>query len=411
MENKKNIIYKNIMLVVLTAFITFMITAITMYTYYINNLDLEKEGESTISSIIAAPQSSNLEDYLKKVKSTIDKYYLWKDNIDEEKLESGAIEGYVAALGDEYTEYIPADEMKSFTEEVTGNFVGIGIYMKEDTSSNRVVVYYPIPNTPAEKAGIKAGDLIISVDGVEYTAEDFSKIADFIKGEEGTNVKLEVERDGERLTFDITRAKVNTNPITTKVLEENIGYLNLPSFDEGTAERFKEKVNELQEKGAKSLIIDLRNNGGGIVNESTEIADFLLEKGKTIISTSDNKQKKDVTYSKNDPIFTMPVVVLVNSNSASASEILVCSLKDNGRAKIVGTTTFGKGVIQTVLSLSDGSGIKITTDEYFTPNGTAIHKKGISPDEVVDLPENIKNIYAVEEKDDTQLKRAIEILK
>lgn len=411
MENKKNRIYKNIMLIILTAFVTFIITGCSMYTYFTNNQDLENADVKNIPAIINTSKSSDLEKYLNNIKQTIDKYYLWKDDIDEKELETGAIEGYVAALGDEYTEYIPASEMESFTEEVTGNFVGIGIYMKEDTVSNRVVVYYPIPNTPADKAGIKAGDLIISVDGIEYTAEDFSKISNYIKGEEGTKVKLVIERDGERLNYEIAREKINTNPITTKILEENIGYLKIPSFDEGTSKDFKEKVQELQSQGATKLILDLRNNGGGIVSEATTIADYLLEKGKTIISTVDNKQNKEVTNSKNDPIFTMPLVVLVNGNSASASEILVCSLQDNERAKIVGTVTYGKGVIQTVLSLTDGSGLKITTDEYYTPNGTEINKKGITPDEEVNLPETIKNKYAVEESNDTQLKKAIEILK
>lgn len=414
MENKKNTIYKNIMLIILTAFITFFITAYSMYTYFLNNINLENldnSEEKSLSTIINTSQNSKLEQYLKKVKSTIDKYYLWNDKIDEEKLETGAVEGYVAALGDEYTEYIPADEMKEFTEEITGNFVGIGIYMVADEKSDRVVVYYPIPNTPAEKAGIKAGDLIVSVNGVEYTAKDLDTIADYIKGEEGTTVNLVVERDGKRLPFEITRAKVNTNPITIKVLDNNIGYLKLPSFDQGTADDFKEKVKELQGNGAKSLIIDLRNNGGGIVNEATDIADYLLDKGKTIISTSNNKDKKEVTYSKNDPIFDIPVVVLVNGNSASASEILVCSLQDNERATIVGTTTFGKGIIQTLLSLTDGSGLKITTDEYYTPKGTTIHKVGITPNEVVELPDDVKSIYAVEEDKDTQLQKAVELLK
>ena len=414
MENKKNTIYKNIMLIILTAFITFFITAYSMYTYFLNNINLENldnSEEKSLSTIINTSQNSKLEQYLIKVKSTIDKYYLWNDKIDEEKLETGAVEGYVAALGDEYTEYIPADEMKEFTEEITGNFVGIGIYMVADEKSDRVVVYYPIPNTPAEKAGIKAGDLIVSVNGVEYTAKDLDSIADYIKGEEGTTVNLVVERDGERLSFEITRAKVNTNPITIKVLDNNIGYLKLPSFDQGTADDFKEKVKELQGNGAKKLIIDLRNNGGGIVNEATDIADYLLDKGKTIISTSDNKEKKEVTYSKNDPIFDMPVVVLVNGNSAGASEILVCSLQDNERATIVGTTTFGKGIIQTLLSLTDGSGLKITTEEYYTPKGITIHKVGITPNEVVELPNDVKSIYAVEEDKDTQLQKAVELLK
>lgn len=404
-EEKRQKIYKYIMLILLTAFVTFMITAFSMYTYFNNS-------ETTLTDLSSGfSTDSSLEKYLKKVRNVINKYYLWKDDIQEEKLEMGAVEGYVSALGDEYTEYIPADEMEEYTENITGNFVGIGIYMIADEESGRVVVYYPIPESPAESAGIKAGDLIISVDGTEYTAEDFDNIADYIKGKEGTTVNIVIERNGERHSFDIVREKINTNPITIEMLENNIGYLKLPSFDEGTAEDFKAKVEELQTEGAQKLIIDLRNNGGGIVEEATDIADLLLERGKTIISTVDNQEQKEVTFSENDPTFTMPVIVLVNENSASASEILACSLQDNERATIVGTKTFGKGIIQTLLSLTDGSGLKITTEEYYTPKGTTIHNVGITPDEVVELPDTVTSIYAVEREKDTQLQKAIELLK
>ena len=412
MENKKNRVYKTIMLVVLTAFVTFMITAFSMYSYF-NNTSLVSMFETVSSQENSDNSSKNtdLEKYLKRIKSTISRYYLWNDQIDEEKLKEGAIKGYVEGLGDEYTEYIPADEMEDYTENITGNFVGIGIYMVADKDSGRVVVYYPIPESPAEKAGVKAGDQIISVDGTEYTADDFNTIADYIKGEEGTTVNLEVERNDEKIKFEIKREKINTNPITIEMLENNIGYLKLPSFDEDTAKDFEEKVKELQSQGAQSLIIDLRNNGGGIVSEATDIADMLLDKGQTIISTVDKDDKKEITYSKKAPTFTMPITVLVNENSASASEILACSLQDNERAKIIGTKTYGKGIIQTLLSLTDGSGLKITTEEYYTPKGTTIHKVGIEPDEEVKLPDTVKSIYSVTKDEDTQLKKAIEILK
>lgn len=411
MENKKNRVYKTIMLVILTAFVTFMITAFSMYSYFNNTSLVSLLDTSSSESNEESTKNTDLEKYLKKIKTTINKYYLWNDKIDDEKLKEGAIKGYVDGLGDEYTEYIPADEMKDYTENITGNFVGIGIYMIADKDSGRVVVYYPIPESPAEKAGIKAGDQIISVDGTEYTADDFDNIADYIKGEEGSSVKLVIDRNGEKLEFEITREKINTNPITIEMLEDNIGYLKLPSFDEDTAKDFEEKVKELQSEGAKSLIIDLRNNGGGIVNEATDIADMLLDKGQTIISTVDKDNKTEVTYSKKDPTFTMPVVVLANENSASASEILSCSLQDNGRAKIIGTKTYGKGIIQTLLSLADGSGLKITTEEYYTPKGSTIHKVGITPDEEVELPDTVKSIYSVTKDEDTQLKKAIETLK
>ena len=408
MEKEKNSklhkIYKVIMLIILTAFITFMITSLTMYTHF-------SKGEN-IGTVIkeAIGSSSNLDNTLKRIKNQIDKNYLWTDKIDETKLEESAIRGYVEGLGDKYTEYIPKDEMEKYTEEITGSFVGIGIYMIADEKTDSIVVYYPIPESPAEKAGIKSGDIIKSVDGVTYGYEDFSKIADSIKGEEETKVTLVIEREKKEKTFEITRAKVNTNPITIKLLENDIGYVNFPSFDTDSAKNFKEKIQELEKQGAKTLIIDLRNNGGGIVDECTEIADYFLDKGKTIMSTKDNRGEEKKEKTKNDAIFTMPVVILVNENTASSSEILSGALKENDRAKIVGTKTYGKGVIQTLMTLSNGSGLKITTAEYHTPKGTAINGFGIEPDEEVNLPEDIENLFSVSDKQDTQLKKAIQML-
>lgn len=412
MEEKKNRIYRTIMIVVLTTFVTFMLTSFWMYSYLKeDNQTLTLSGNTGLIKELTSSSNTSIDKYINKIKKTIEDYYLWNNDINEEDLKNSAIKGYVAGLGDEYTEYIPASKMKDYTENITGSFVGVGIYMVADEESDRVLVYYPIPGSPAEKAGIKSGDLIISVDDVEYTAKDFDRIASFIKGKAGTKVKLIIEREGQRIPYELIREKITTNPITAKMLEGNIGYLKVPSFDEDTAKSFKEKVQELQNQGAQKLIIDLRNNGGGIVDEAVDIADMLLEKGKTIISTVNNKDKKTVTYSKNDPTITMPVIVLVNENSASASEILACSLQDNERAKLVGTKTYGKGIIQTLLSLTDGSGLKITTEQYYTPKETSIHKEGIKPDEEVKLPDTVKSIYSLEENEDTQLKKAIEMLK
>ena len=399
-EEKAKRIYKNIMLVIITAFVTFLITSLSLYTYFSNN------GTSLFSS----EQISNLETSLNKIQSLIDEYYLWSDEIDEDALIESAIEGYVEGLGDVYTEYIPEEDMEEFTEDITGSFVGIGIYMIGDEETDSIVVYYPIPDSPAEQAGVQAGDIIKSVDGVEYTYEDIDTIADNIKGEEGTTVTLVVERDGEELEFEIERATINTNPITIEVLEDNIGYLKLPSFDTDTAEDFKEKVEELQKQGCTSLIIDLRNNGGGILDETTDIADLLLEKGRTIITTKDKYENEEVIISEDEATFEMPIVILANENSASASEVLIGALKDNDRATIIGTTTYGKGVIQTVISLSNGGSLKLTTAEYYTPNGTAINGVGIDPDIEIELPDTVTNIYSVDESEDTQLQAAIEFL-
>ena len=351
-------IYKVVMLIVLTAFITFMVTSLSLYTYFTKN-----PVYKLITGDTSLTESDDIDAYLSRIKSVIDKNYLWKDKIDENKLKDGAIEGYVKALGDKYTEYIPKTEIKEFTENITGSFVGIGIYMIADEDSQKIIVYYPIPDSPAEKAGIKSGDIILRVDGKEYGYDDFDIIADNIKGEAGTKVKLVIERDGKEQEFEITREKIETNPISSKIIKDNIGYVNLPSFDTDSSKKLKEKVDDLVSKGAKSLILDLRNNGGGIVEESTNIADFFLDKDKTIMTTKDNKEKEETTKSKTKKVYEMPLIVLTNENTASASEILTAALKDNERATVIGTKTYGKGVIQTVLTLSDGSGLKITTAE------------------------------------------------
>ena len=398
-------IYRVIMIIILTAFITFMVTSIALYTYFTKN-----PAYTLITGDNTYLENSSLETYLNTIKSVIDKNYLWKEKIDEQKLKDSAIEGYVEGLGDKYTEYIPKSEMDDFTENITGSFVGIGVYMIADEDSEKIIVYYPIPDSPAEKAGIKSGDAIINVDGKDYGYDDFDTIADSIKGKEGTRVKLVIERDGQKLDFEITRQRIETNPISSKSLNNNIGYIKLPSFDSDSSNRLKEKIDELITNGTKSLILDLRNNGGGIVDEANKIADLFLDKGKTIMTTKDNKGKEEIEKTKSKIEYDMPIIVLTNENTASASEILTAALKDNSRAKVVGTKTFGKGVIQTVITLLDGSGLKITTAEYFTPNGTEINKKGISPDIEVKLPDTVKNIYALKDEDDTQLNRAIEEL-
>ena len=401
-ENKSERIYKIIMLIIVTAFITFFITSLSMYSYFTKN-------DKGVVLVQQAKSSSELENKLSQFKSLIDKYFL--GDVDEEKLEESAIKGYIEWLDDKYTEYISKEDMKDYKAEILGNFVGVGIYMTKDENANRIAVLSPIKDSPAEKAGILPGDLIIKVDDVEYTAGDMSVAANKIKGEEGSNVKIEILRNGESLTFNMKREKIKTNPVTAKKLDNNIGYISFSSFDEGPAEDFEQKFKELSSQNITSLIIDLRNNGGGIVDEAIEIANCIADKDSTLLITVDKNKNEEITKSTKDPIIKMPIVILVNENTASASEILSGALKDLNKATIVGKKTYGKGVIQQFLTLSDGSGLKITSNEYFTPNRTTINKVGIEPNEVVELPENVKNVLSVEQKDDTQLQKAIEILK
>lgn len=402
---KKQRIYKTIMLVALTAFLTCILTTM----YLANKYDLGSNNDTISSLISTSAEDTSLTKSLRTIENLMKKYYL--NEIDEQKAIEGAIDGYISSFGDEYTEYIPAEEMKEYTEQIMGNYVGIGIYMVKNTEKNTIDVLTPIKESPAEEAGILPGDSIIKVDGVEYTGDDMTTAANNIKGEEGTTVKLEIRRGEETLNFEITRRKINTNPVISKKLENNIGYLEITSFDEGTAEDFKTKFEALKKEGITSLIIDLRNNGGGLVDESLQIADYIVPKGKELLITVDKNQKEEIEKAKENPIIDMPIVVLVNENTASASEILAGALKDLDEATIVGTKTYGKGVIQQVLSLRSGAGIKVTVEEYYTPNRTKIHKVGIEPDENVELPESVTNPLLVKDEEDTQLQKAIEILK
>lgn len=403
---KRQRFYKIVMLVVLTAFLTFIFTTIYITKKY--NLS---DGDQTISSLFSASSSSDdkLTKSLKNIKSILKKYYL--NDIDEDKAIDGAIEGYVSSLGDQYTEYIPKDEMEDYTQNLMGNYVGIGIYMSQNTKDNTIVVLTPIKYSPAEEAGILPGDIIKKINDVEYTGENMTAAANNIKGAEGTKVKLEIQRGQEIKTFEITRKKITTNPVIAEKLDNNIGYLEVTSFDENTAENFKSKYEELKAQGIDSLIIDLRNNGGGLVEEALKIADYIVPKGKELLATVDKDGKEKVEKSKEDVLIDMPIVVLVNKNSASSSEILAGALKDLNEATIVGTTTYGKGVIQQFLTLRDGSGLKVTVEEYYTPNRTKINGVGIEPNEKIELPETITNPLTVERKDDTQLQKAIELLK
>lgn len=400
-KERKYKIYKWIMIIALTIFITFMITSISLYTYFLNN--------PINANVSATSTSKKIAGNLEKYREIIDKYYLGE--VDENKLEEGAIKGYIEGLGDPYTEYISKEDMEDYLNDTMGNFVGIGIYMVKNTTYDKIQVLSTIKDGPAEKAGIQAGDLIVSVDGITYTASDMTTAANNIKGEAGTKVNVEIQRENQIIKYELTREKVKVNPVEGKVLENNIGYIQFSSFDETTAEDFKNKFEELNKKGIKSLIIDLRNNGGGIVDQALEIADYITDKDSVLLYEVDKTNKETVKKAQNDPIINMPIVILTNENTASASEILAGALKDLGKAKTVGTTTYGKGVIQQILRLSDGSGLKITIEEYQTPNRNKINKVGIEPDEKVELPDTVTNIFNVKENEDIQLQKAIEMLK
>ena len=401
--NKKSAykVYKTVMIIIITAFITFLATSAGIYAYI-------QKGDGKLL-LLNTSETQDIETELSKYRSIIDKHYLGEVN-DEDLLE-GAIRGYIDGLGDPYTEYISKEEMQEYMEDTLGNYVGIGIYMIKDEKTNRVKVLSPIKNSPAETAGLQPGDLIIAVNGKEYTGDEMTQMSNDIKGEEGTEVILTILRNNESLEIKVKREKIKVNPVESKVLENNIGYIAFTSFDETTAEDFKSKFEELQKQNIKSLIIDLRNNGGGLVDQAVDIAGYVLDKDSVVLYEVDKNGNEVVEKTTTDPIIDMPIIILTNENTASASEILAGALKDFGKAKTVGIKTYGKGVIQEILSVKDGSGIKITTSEYQTPNRNKINKIGIEPDEKVELPNDVTSVLNVPEDKDTQLQKAIEMLK
>lgn len=403
-ESKGQKIYKSIMLVIVTAIITAIITTTVIY-----RTTLKKEATSSGTTENKQITSSNIAYTLSNFRKIIDKYYLGE--VDEEALLEGAIKGYISGLGDQYSEYYTPEELEEYKEETLGNFVGIGIYMVKDEEKNVIRVLTPIKDTPAYNAGILPGDIIYKIDGVTYTGDQMSEAAKNIKGDIGTKVKLELIRDTETISLEIERTTIKVNHVESEVLSDNIGYLKISTFDEGCAKEFKEKYDEIKAKNIQSLIIDLRNNGGGIVDEATNIADLFTNKDSSLLITVDKNNNEEITKAKTEKYIDMPVIILTNSNTASASEILTGALKDNKVAKVVGTTSYGKGVIQNLLTLTDGSGIKITTNEYYTPNRTKINKVGITPDEQVELPEEYQNKLEIPKENDTQLQKAIEMLK
>lgn len=402
-DNKADRIFKKIMLILVVATITFI------GTFFLMNNTLFK---SKNIKYIMLPNSSNdeLEIAIQKVRAVIDQTYINTDEIDEKKLIDGAVKGYIEALGDDYTEYMTEDEWQEYQESAIGNYEGIGVYVSVIKDTNEIVVISPVRESVSDKAGIKSGDIITKVDGIEYKGDQLDEAVAKLHGEVGEHVKVEVKRGEEILEFDIIREVVRTSPISTEMLENNIGYMQLLTFDSGIADDFVEKCNKLKSEGAKSIILDVRFNGGGYISGALDILDTLIDKDKVLLITNSKANGEVVKKSENDAIIDLPLVVLQNKYSASATEILSGALKEHNRAKIVGTTSYGKGVLQNVYMV-DNAALKVTTDEFFTPNRNQIHHKGIEADYVVDVEKEYLDRFSIPRDKDTQLDKAIEILK
>ena len=381
--------------------VAFLSSCVT-YDFYSRKDDSNFVSSTTIEEEIKSSEESNkkISNAIEAFRKQIDKYYIGE--IDEKKLLDYTLKGYIEGLNDEYSEYMTAEEWEEYQADSLGNYVGIGIYMSMDKDNN-VVVVSPIKGTPAEEVGLESGDIIVGVNDESVIGKNSSEVSNLVKGEEGTKVKITVLRKEEYLEFNIERKAIKVYHVESKMLENNIGYIQLITFDEGCAEELKKDYEELKNKGAQKIILDLRDNTGGLVDEALKISDYIVDKGKKILITVDAEGNKKIDYAEEEPIIKEDIVVLVNEYSASASEILVGALVDNEKAKTVGTKTYGKGVIQSVFFLKDNSVLKLTIQEYYTPKETKINKIGIEPEYKIEDNE--------ETEDDEQLQKAIEILK
>lgn len=322
------------------------------------------------------------------------------DDVDDEKAADNIFKAYLEAYGDKYTVYYTPDEYKSLMESTSGTFYGIGaVCQKADDGS--ILISEAYEDAPAYKAGIRNGDKVIKVNGKDITGMDLSVAVALIKGEKGTDVNLTVIRNSEEKNFTVTRDKINVKTVSYHMMDNNTGYIYVTQFDDVTTEQFKAAVDDLQNQGMKGLIIDIRNNPGGVLTTVVDMLDYILPNG--LIVYTETKDGKKTEYSGSDGHeINIPMAVLVNGNSASASEIFAGAMQDYQKAQIIGTQTFGKGIVQTIRQLTDGSAVKYTIAKYFTPKGQDIHGKGVTPDQVVELPDDAT--------EDVQLNAAIEYI-
>ena len=334
-----------------------------------------------------------------KLKEMVENTYYIK--VDSEKLMENAYSGLVAGLEDPYSEYISAKDYENYMASMLGSYSGVGMsfYNNEDSVLEVIQVY---KGSPAEAAGMKPGDIILEVDGKAFTGPESTEAAAAIRGKEGTSVTVKYRRNGKEDSVTMVRAQITVQTIEYEMLEGSIGYIQIDSFESATGADFKAALDDLTQQGAKGLVIDLRNNGGGLVNEAIKVADELMNQG-TVVYTEDHNGKRDY-YTTESGRTALPYVLLVNEYTASASEILAAGIQDNKEGQIVGTKTFGKGIIQSIYPMfDDGSAVKLTTMQYFSASGNTIHKVGITPDHIVELKEGDNTDY--------QLRKALEVLK
>lgn len=418
-KETKNKFWKGVLVgALVTAFAGFAVVGFATGIWIIGRRTSESQSIQATGTDANKLDMKKIEPKLQYMETLIDKYFLFDENMtEEEQKKNGTAEdwiyrGYMYSLNDPYSVYYDKDEYTSLNEENSGTYCGIGVQVSQNVYTGIITAVKVFKDSPAQEAGMLPGDILYKVEDIEATGEDLSLlVSDHIRGEEGTKVHLTVYRQStdEYVEMDVERRMVENPTVEYEMLENKAGYISLSSFEEVSSEQFKKAVDDLTAQGMEKLIVDLRNNGGGVVQAAKEIADYLLPDGKTIVSFK-GKGIDDSTYSSDDGHeVDVPIVLLVNGESASASEVLTGALKDNNWATIVGEKTFGKGIAQGVFNLPDGSGLKLTTAYYYTPSGECIHKLGIEPDVTVALAEDLKSKIEIPKSEDNQLQTALEV--
>lgn len=398
-KSKKVLIVFIVLLAIIgTNFLTFIIS---------NSISISKGDKVLISK-----EDFDLINQYKRafdVRNIIENYYVDKGTIDESKLAEGAAKGVAESLGDPYTVYWTPKEYEENMIQTEGEYAGVGIIV--EPLNGNIVVVSPIEDTPAYKAGIKSQDIIVKVDGKDVSGDKLDEAVSMMRGTPGTKVKITIYREGQNMPFDIelTRAKIQMKSVKGEMLDNKIGYIRISQFQLDTANEFKKALDDLKGNGMKGLIIDLRNNGGGLLDQCTKIADMLMGEG-TIVYTIDYDNKKEVIPSDKSKL-DLPLAILVNGGTASASEIVSGAVKDTNTGVLIGTKTFGKGLVQTVIPIKeDNSAVKITIARYYTPSGVCIQGKGIEPNINIDFSDELKQKGEITRDEDVQFKKAVEVI-
>ncbi len=357
----------------------------------------------------AAITDSAVEKKAGELADLIDQYYY--DEIDKNAMVEGIYAGMTEGLGDPYSSYFSAEEYASFSESTTGVYYGIGTVLTQDAKTKVVTILHVYPGTPAEEAGIRDGDVIAKVGDIAGDSMELSELTTHIKGQEGTTVHIEVVRSGESgyLGFDVERRRIEVPTVEYRMLEGNVGYIQVTEFSTATPEQFDNAISDLQGQGMVSMIIDLRDNPGGILQSACDMLDKILPEGLLVYTEDKYGSRSD--YKSDEGCMDIPMAVLINGNSASASEIFAGAIKDYQYGKLIGTTSFGKGIVQTIIPLNDGSAIKLTMAKYFTPKGNDIHEVGITPDVELEYEYLNEEDEVYDPMHDNQVLKALEVLK